>query len=185
MVNTAPIGQIAFLQVTLTASFPVQPAAVTITRVRIDLTQIGVDGWTGGWTATYVLPTPLSVPSGAVTTMTYNSSIFGASLVATAAVPAATIPTVTASASSIGISICTGTSAHSVPCTSPALSQLTAPDGSVWTMVGASVFRNGVNTNQPFSDANAIYVFGGSTPEISVSSPAHGHLCFNATWGGC
>lgn len=84
------------IQTSFTLKFPAQAVAVTVAKVKTGFTQsgttAGVVNLVGGWSATYTLSPPFTVPAGATTTVVYDP--FSWSIVATVTTPAPPPPPV-------------------------------------------------------------------------------------------
>lgn len=66
----------------------------------------------------------------------------------------------------------------------PALTQLVDFSGAAWTFNASTrqIFRNGIDTKQPFADTERVYLNTGSVAWLR--SPSHGYNYWNGTvWG--
>src|SRR5258706_94317 len=114
---------------TVTVTFPPQVGSVTVAKVVVGFTETGTTGavqdLTGGWSATWTLPTTFPVQDKAVTTLAYvsmtSNPVLTATVVASAPPPPPPAPTVLLTANPTSVasgaaSILTWSSTNATSC---------------------------------------------------------------------
>ena len=163
--------------------------AMTVNGLRLNIVSGGF-GWTGSGTVEVRLPAAITVPAGKGLAVRYDAPFIGKGTVQLAvgvtsiAAPIAPPGSVTGPITPAPTPVPPPPTGPSAPGASiPPLAELIGSDGAKWTFTAPKAFRNGVDTQQPYSDANLLYVSAAGT--IRAQGPSHGYVCWTgAAWAG-
>lgn len=163
---------------TISATFPIQAAAYTVTGVELTVCASGT--WTCRQPMILDQAIAINVPANGTLSLALNIATANLTLTATAPPPPPPPPpppTTGCTASAVGMQI-TGKTGE----------QIVLKDCTIWTVVtgGAwpKVLRNGVDTVQPYEQKFS-YLYVSPKGFADVMSPANGSLCWiSGKWTG-